>query len=379
MKIEQRRWFPEKGWQGESAADIAGQAQLVFVFGDRRALETGGDFDRIKEFYPRANIVGCSSSGEISGSEVTDGCLAVTAVVFERARVETAKVKIEGPDRSYEAGEKLAGLLDPAGLDHVMIFSDGLMVNGSELVKGLKKRLAANVGITGGLAGDGTLFQRTLVCCGDAPEPGKIAAVGFYGPGIKIGFGSMGGWVPFGPERAVTRSQGNVLFELDGAPAVELYKKYLGEEADDLSANRFYFPLSIRLNDGESGVVRTILAVNEQDKSLTFAGDVPQGTPARLMKAKFEMLVDGSAQAAHTASRAMGSPSPDLAILFSCVGRKIVLKQRVEEEVECVRKAFGQRSALTGFYSYGEIGPFDRSGQCQLHNQTMTITAISEE
>ncbi len=379
MKIEQKRWSPEKGWQGESAAGMAGLAQLVFVFRGRQALETRGNFDQIRKFYPRAHIVGCSSSGEISGSEVTDGCLAVTAAVFERTRVEVAGVKIEGPDRSREAGERLAGLLSPAGLKHVMIFSDGLLVNGSELVQGLTGRLPASAGITGGLAGDGTLFQRTLVCCGDAPEPGKIAAVGFYGPGIKIGYGSMGGWVPFGPERTVTRSKGNVLFELDGAPAVELYKKYLGEEANDLSANRFYFPLSVRLSEGEDGVVRTILAVNEQDNSLTFAGDVPQGVRARLMKAKFEMLVDGSAQAAHTASRAMGSPAPELAILFSCVGRKIVLKQRVEEEVECVRNVFGQRPVLTGFYSYGEIGPFDRSGQCRLHNQTMTITAISEE
>lgn len=379
MKTEQRKWKPKQGWQQEASAEFGRKAKLVFVFGDREALESQKNFDEIKRAYPDASIVGCSSSGEVLDTEVSEGCLVTTAVILERSQFKLAHVTIENPKDSFAAGRELADSLDHSGLVHVLVLSDGLKVNGSELVKGLKNNLPAVVGISGGLAGDGTAFKKTVVCCGGVPASGKVVVIGFYGSHLKIGCGSVGGWVPFGPERIITRSQGNVLFELDGRPAVDLYKEYLGEKSSQLSANRFYFPLSINLTPGESGVVRTILSINEQDKSLTFAGDVPQGTASRLMKADFEQLVDGSANAAKISSHAMNSNKPSLAILFSCVGRKIVLDQRVEEEVECVRDVFGERPAITGFYSYGEIGSFNRDEECQLHNQTMTVTSFYEE
>jgi hypothetical protein len=136
--------------------------------------------------------------------------------------------------------------------------------------------------------------------------------------------------------------------------------------------------LSLRSKEGEKGVVRTILSVNEADRSMTFAGDIPEGGYVRLMKANFERLIDGAAGAAKACHQGIGSSSPDLAVLISCVGRKLVLKQRIEEEVEGVRDVLGEHAVLAGFYSYGEISPFVRSARCELHNQTMTITTFSE-
>ena len=192
-----------------------------------------------------------------------------------------------------------------------------------------------------------------------------------------MGFGSLGGWDAFGPERLVTRSAANILYELDGQPALALYKKYLGEHAKDLPASGLLFPLSLKNAAGES-VVRTILGVNEAEHSLTFAGDLPQGGHVRLMKANFDRLIDGAVGAAQTSYEAMGKTSPELALLISCVGRKLVLKQRIEEEVEGVQDILGQEAVLAGFYSYGEISPFNPSAACELHNQTMTITTLSE-
>jgi hypothetical protein len=280
---------------------------------------------------------------------------------------------------SFQAGEQLAASLDQDGLVHVLVISDGNEVNGSDLVRGLVKHLPSGVAVTGGLAGDGARFEQTLVFLDDAPEEGKIAALGFYGTRLKVGYGSLGGWDPFGPERLITRSAGNVLYELDGQSALELYKRYLGEYAADLPASGLLFPLSLRAKEGETGLVRTILSVSEQDQSMTFAGDVPEGTFARFMKANFERLIDGAIGAAQTSYQIIGSSSPDLAILISCVGRKLVLKQRTEEEVEGVRDILGERTILTGFYSYGEIAPFIPSAACELHNQTMTITTFLEE
>jgi hypothetical protein len=259
------------------------------------------------------------------------------------------------------------------------VISDGIKVNGSELVRGLVKHLPPEVAVTGGLAGDGERFEQTLVFLDSVPEGRKIAALGFYGTRLKVGYGSVGGWDPFGPERLITRSKGNVLYELDRQSALELYKKYLGEYAADLPASGLLFPLSLRTKEGEAGLVRTILSIDEEEQSMTFAGDVPEGTYARFMKANFERLIDGAIGAAQTSRKVIGSLSPDLAILISCVGRKLVLKQRIEEEVEGVRDILGAHTVLTGFYSYGEIAPFLSSGKCELHNQTMTITAFSEE
>ncbi len=233
--------------------------------------------------------------------------------------------------------------------------------------------------MTGGLSGDGTRFEETLVIGDRPPEKEVVAAIGLYGGSIRVGYGSLGGWDPFGPERLITRSDGNVLYELDGKSALELYKKYLGEHAKELPASGLLYPLSLRTRAGEQGVVRTILSVDEKAQAMIFAGDVPEGSYVRLMKANFDRLVDGATGAARTSYQAMGASSPDLAILISCVGRKLVLKQRVEEEVEGVRDVLGERTVLTGFYSYGEISPFTPNAKCELHNQTMTITTLSEQ
>ena len=263
----------------------------------------------------------------------------------------------------------------------MFVLSDGLKVNGTELVRGLTSKLPEGVGLTGGLSGDGTRFGHTLVYSGGSVSEGRIMALGFYGDQLRIGYGSKGGWDSFGPERKVTKSCGNILYELDGRSALALYKEYLGEHAAGLPASGLLFPISLRGDDGQPGVVRTILAVNDQDQSMTFAGDVPEGTYVRLMRANVERLVDGASGAAKNATHRASDPllkTPDLAILVSCVGRKLVLAQRIEEEVEAVRDVVGADATLTGFYSYGEIGPFSATAKCELHNQTMTVTTLTE-
>lgn len=341
----------------------------------------------IRRFYPVAHILGCSTAGEICGAQVFDDSLVATAIHFEHTQVRAAQVSLDADSDGRRAGELLAralpGSVGAVGssaeqkLAHVLVLSDGLSINGSDLVRGLMKSLPAGVIVTGGLAGDGARFAETLVIKDDVPQKGAIAAVGLYGNRLQVGFGSLGGWDPFGPERLVTRSKGNILFELDSRPALRLYKQYLGEHAEGLPATGLLFPLSVRVNPGATPLVRTILAVDEQQQSMTFAGDVPEGAYARLTKASVERLVDGAVGAAR-ASRPGSAHAPELAILISCVGRKLVLKQRIEEEVEGVREILGEQVVMTCFYSYGEIAPFLLGESTELHNQTMTVTTFTE-
>ncbi|MHB2015486.1 MAG: FIST signal transduction protein [Candidatus Xenobia bacterium] len=351
----------------------------MLVFGARQALAAPDLWQQVRSLWPQAHVVTCSTAGEIFGSEVLDDSLVANAVHFNTTRVEFAEVNIAGAEESYEAGRRLAAALPSEGLVHVMVFSDGLKVNGTALARGLREHVPAGVCVTGGLVGDGTDFKQTLVGLDGPPTEGKIVVVGFYGSSLKVGFGSMGGWDPFGPPRVITRSKDNVLFELDNQPALDLYKKYLGDQAAGLPSTGLLFPLSLKIQtpEGEVELVRTLLGVNEEEQSMTFAGDMPEGVTVRLMKANFDRLIDGAENAASQSHQRLSSQA-DFAILVSCIGRKLILKERVEEEIEAVRSVLGE-TPVTGFYSYGEICPTAAlQNQCQLHNQTMTITTLAE-
>jgi hypothetical protein len=379
MKIEQRTWTPVDGWSPQEPPQLGGHASLVLAFGGKEALRLRRPLDETHTAYPRACVVGCSTAGEIAGTTVSDDSLVATAVAFEHTEVRAAQLDLAEVSDSYEAGKRLARELATDGLVHVVVIADGTLVNGSALVRGLNDHLPDGIQVTGGLAGDGERFEETRVFVGDEPRVGLIAAIGLCGDRLRVGFGSLGGWDPFGPDRLITRSEGNVLFELDARSALGLYKTYLGDYARELPASALLFPLALRReNRRNSPVVRTILSIDEEKESMTFAGDMPQGEYARFMKANFERLIDGATLAARTSYEILGSRTPELALLISCVGRRMVLKQRIEEEVESVREVLGQDTVLAGFYSYGEISPFTPSARCELHNQTMTITTLSE-
>ncbi len=361
------------------------EAQWVLAFGPAQALERGALRRELRLRYPHAVMMGCTTAGDIAGIGVSDESLVITAVRFEHTRIRCADIELSGPDASRQAGARLAEALDDEALAHVFVLSEGVRVNGSELVKGLVERTRATVGVTGGLSGDAERFQRTLVWLErpgsiTAPRIGCVIGIGLLGSRLKVGCGSMGGWDSFGPEREITKASANVLYELDGRPALELYKRYLGEHAASLPSSALLFPLSLRspAEAAGRGVVRTILGVDEASGSMTFAGDLPVGSYVRLMKANFERLIDGATGAARTSCEVPGASDPELAILISCVGRRLVLKQRTEEELESVQEILGKGAALCGFYSYGEISPFTPEARCEFHNQTMTITTFRE-
>ncbi len=379
MKVEQRLWSRDNGWQpGFEAPTLGESAQLVLLFGSVEHAQESACFERVKACYPRANVIGCTTAGLIHDTNVTDGMITLTAVSFEHTKVVPVRAQIASVADSRGAGERLARGLDPNGLRHVFVLSEGLKVNGSELVHGIDSALPEHVTVSGGCAGDGNRLETTHVWGDGAPEQGAVVGLGFYGDRLQIGVSAIGGWRPFGPDRVITRSTRNVLHEFDGRPALALYKQYLGKYADELPASGLMFPLELKGDEGGRRVLRAILSVNEDEQSITYAGNVPEGTQARFMFATIDDLIQGTQVAAVDSMQRLGSFPPQLSILVSCNGRRYVLKQRTEEEVEAVREALGAQAALTGFYSYGEIAPSDSGGRSQLHNETMTITSFAE-
>ena len=379
MKIQQQS-FQQQQWKNisESQGFVPNKSQLVLAFGERKCLEKEIPYQFLREAYPNAEIIINSTSGEIYSDSVFSGTIIVTAIEFEKTQIRTTQLSIENHLESGAAGSELAQNLLADDLVARFVVSDGGRVNGSELIAKMNDATGNKIQISGGLAGDEARFEKTLVGLNSDATEGKIVGVGFYGENITIGHGTMGGWDGFGPEREVTESEYNILYKIGGKAALDLYKEYLGKYADELPGAALLFPLSMRMNEDDEPVVRTILSIDETNKSMTFAGDMPKGALVRFMKANLDRLIDASATAAQSSLQPFDN-NPELAILVSCVGRKLVLGQRTEEEVEAAREIFGNNTVMTGFYSYGEISSQNPNARCELHNQTMTITTFSEK
>jgi hypothetical protein len=376
MKIKQKQYSKTLGWKTTRNDNFeSGNCNLVIAFGSTEILKDPGLYCVLRNNYPKAIVLMNSTSGEIHDSYVNDETVSLTAIQFEKTKVKAAAVQIKDISNSYEAARQLAAQLEPDDLKNVLIISDGQKVNGSELVKGLQEFLPAGTIITGGLAGDGRRYKSTLVGLNEIPIEGRIVAVGFYGRNLSITYGSVGGWDAFSSEKLITKAKGNTLYELDNEPVLDFYKNYLGAQSRNLPDSGVLYPFSIRFKDSDDSVVRQIIGISEAERSITFAANIPHGAFARLMKANSKHLIQGASNAA-TRSMEAASQKPDLAILISCIGRKLALNQRIKEEIEAIRSIYGSRTAITGFYSYGEISP--SLSKCELHNQTMTITTLTE-
>lgn len=372
MKTEQFQWSMEAN---AVPGRLGAAAQVVLVFGPAHLCQPC--FSPLRQAYPSAHILGCSTSGEIQGTRVRDDTVAVTAIAFEHTAVATASIQIASPERSFRAGEELALSLDTKGLRHVLVLAEGVRIYGNELLGGLHSALAPGVTVFGGLAGDGNRWQNTFVWCDGEPRSSQAVALGFYGDRLHVSVAAAPSWGPLTPVRTITKSKKNILYELDGHPALLMYKRYMGRHVQGLPESLITFPIALDIGDSQY-VMRAPILVNEQEQSIVFAGNMPEGSQARLLWGTIEDIIDG-AQAATTKSLAGLMPaSPEFALLVSCVGRRRVLQQRVEEEVEAVREILGERPAMAGFYSQGEFAPMVTGGEAEFCNETLTIASFAE-
>ncbi|MCK4709664.1 MAG: FIST C-terminal domain-containing protein [Gammaproteobacteria bacterium] len=361
----------------KSAISKREEADLVFLFGDTDTIKSESVFAELKELYPGAQIVGASSAGNILGGEILNSPVIATAAQFKKGTIKTATIDFSTGDDIEDISHQLISQLPQEGLKHIFILSDGLNINGSALVRGVNK-VTNQVSVTGGMAGDGARFQETWIVSNAPAKQCRIVAIGFYGDNFIISTGCFAGWSEFGGDRLVTKSSGNILYELDHTPALEFYKKYLGQYADDLPNSGMRFPLSIKHRENDPEIIRTLLAIDEKENSITFAGEIPEGYTARLMKPKIDLLIDGAKMAAEEINKVNDEQA--LGLIVSCTGRKTVMNELIEEELEVVQDVLGENIQLSGFYSYGELAPFSNDiYTCHLHNQTMTLTAIYEK
>lgn len=362
------------------AAEAVG---LVLYFGSRAQLSGGEKHEELLRAFPGAVVCGCSTGGQIVGDAVVDDEVVAMGFAFERTGIRLASEDLADPAGSHACGEALGRTLArDAGLAGVFVLADGLNVNGNELVAGLLATLGDEIPITGGMACDGTTFEHTLIGAGGPPRSNVVAAIGFYGPAFRMGYGIGAGWQVFGPRRRVTRSVGNRVYDVDGAPILELYRRYLGD--DDfagLPTTGLRFPLQIhRAEAPDKTVVRAVLGVDHADGSMYFGGDIQVGSVVQLMRGTFGRLTEAAAAAARQVECFVepDDPRAAAAILVSCIGRRILMGSNIEDEVAAVTEELTDEMPRIGFYSLGEISPYPGTRCAALHNETMTIVTFAE-
>jgi hypothetical protein len=379
MRIEQQQWSAQTGWSARGKVRALGEsAQVAFIFGAANLLKQSEAFERCAQAYPNAHLLGCSTAGEILGTNMRRDTVAITAVAFSNARVAVARVDLPNPEGSFEAGAKLVRALDPAGLRHIFVISEVVQVDASQVMSGINSALPPGVTVSGGFSADGDRQQISHIWCNGGPAQSSAAALGFYGDRLKIGMAVTGLWGQFGPVRKITKSKGSVLYELDGHSALSLYKQYLGELASKLPASGLLFPISLSIRNTRHSVLRGLLSVDEGSQSMRFAGDVPEGAQVRMMMGTIERLIDDSYDASRLSTAGLEGVAPELAFIVSCNGRRVVLGQRVEEELEAVGEVLGEGTVLAGFYSCGEIAPIAPGETAELHNESLAITTFAE-
>lgn len=358
-------------------------ANLVLVFGSVKRFNEAKLTSFLKERYPTAQIVGCTTSGEINASGVMDDSVQITAILWEKTMQRVAQVKANSMQSSFDTGAGLAKQLKADSLRTVMIFADGLNVNGEELVLGFQSVLGDSIPLFGGMAGDGATFTKTLQLFNDTISDNLVIAIGLYGNSLITATGALGGWKPYGPPRTVTRSEKNVVYEMDGKPALPLYRMYIGEHyAKGLPGTGLKFPFAV-IEKGKRDVekIRTLGAIDPSNNSVSFFGNVDEGSTIRMCQTTHDRLVEGAGEAAHLITGNLAETSTNqtgLALCVSCVGRKGVMAELTSDEVNEVKQILGPQTSLTGFYSYGEIAPRPNTTDSVFHNQTMTIGYLSE-
>ena len=378
MKVEQKIWDKKSGWKNLNGSDLSKKANLVIAFGPENLIKETEKYEELKSMYPTADIVMSSSISGIIGNDIMDSSIVLSALHFEKTKIQTIEVDIREVKDSFDAGAHLSANLDKDDLSGLVVLSDSLpLVNGSHLLTGIYFNLSEHVPVTGGLSSNYN-NSSALIGLNKPPETGKIIGIGFSGQHFKIGHGIDAGWTSFGTERFITKAKDNVVYKLDHLTPYEFYTQYLEGIVESVDAASMHFPLGLRLEGTKSRLIRSALSINKKDGSMTFSGDVPEGGSVRMMKTNVSNLIDSAAAAARRSLTNFKIKNPDFSLVINCVGRSEILNEWSQEENDAIINNIGKDTSVMGTYSHGEFSPLDKNKKSELQNQSIIITSFKE-
>lgn len=347
---------------------------FVLVFSDRELLENRDWIKKLSE--GQKDVIYVSTAGEIYDDGVTEGKIVITDFSFQKTKTKHLKFNKLNYNSDTEMGKAIYNDLEKEGLKYVWMFSDGHLVNGENVINGFEELNENHIHLYGGLAGDGNDFNKTIIGINQCSAEGDLIVIAFYGDDLVMNSSYGGGWWQFGPLKKVTKSVDNIVYEINGKPALDVYKKYLGPDAEELPSSALLFPLCLINENQMEGVVRTILSIDEGDKSMTFAGNIPEGSEVKMMRATLDDLMSAAYDASEELAHDGEDTNNSFVLAVSCVGRKLVYESHVDDEFYSIKKWF-PNTTIGGFFSYGEICP--NHDENLLHNQTLTLTELYEK
>lgn len=367
----------------------ADKADLAIVFAsskyDQEKMLSG-----VRSVSKNALLVGSSTAGEIT----TDGPAnkpSVAVMLMNAPEIKfyaavgeniAADARAAGKKAAEEV-KKLAG----AELKAFMMLPDVLVGNGADIVRGVLDSLGEHFPVVGGASGDDFKFVKTYQYLNDKVYSGAVVGLGLVG-NFKIGIGVKHGWLPVGTPMKVTKSQGAVLHELNGAPAINIYRDYFGEEEakqlqqETLAKLAITYPLGMTVAGSDEMLIRDPITVDEKG-SITCAAEIPEGSEIQLMIGSREEAVKVAKIAAEKAVEQLDGAHPKAVIIFNCIARSKLFGEHSGEEISAIQEAVGRETPLIGFYTYGEQAPLGGEvrniNKCNpaFHNETVVIAALA--
>jgi len=366
------------------------KANLLIVFSSVQ-YDQEQMLDGVRSVESDALLVGCSTAGEITTQgPVPRHSVAVMALSSDSMHffVGVGENIAASP---REAGRRAADALKAAAgepLKACMMFPDVLVGNGADIVRGVLDSLGPHFPLVGGAPGDDFLFKKTFQYVNDRVYSGAVVTLGITGT-FHTGIGVKHGWVPVGKPMIATKSEGSVLHEVDGKPAINVYEDYFGKERarelreKTLAQLAITYPLGMKVAGGDELLIRDPISV-DQSGSITCAAEIPQGSEIRLMVGSREKAVEVAKEAAEDAVSQLEGASPKAVIIFNCIARNKLFGDRSGEEIDAIQSAIGATVPLIGFYTYGEQAPLGGEvrniEKCNpaFHNETVVIFVIGE-
>ncbi|MEM6838904.1 MAG: FIST N-terminal domain-containing protein [Cyanobacteria bacterium P01_C01_bin.120] len=365
------------GWS-KPFPDLDSDNTLIVVFAAHEYCDSPEPLKELRQAFPKSKIIGCSTPVVVCDGGLREGAIAVGIIRFKNTQIRLSYTSVQGFAESRTAGQHLGKQLADENLKGVLIFSDGVTTEATDLVRGLQEMLPSDVTIAGGLASGHTLDDTWMLCDGELKRF-YACAVGFVGNTVELTRATGGGWRLVGGECQATRTAGRTLFELDGEPANAVYQRQIGCNAGfGLHESSTRYPLTLRLPDLEMQIVRDINSVDEASGALELAGDIPEGVMVQVMTTTEDEILDGVDEAIERLRSKTILPKHNaLAVYVSCAGRRAVLLEKTNEEAALAHDGLGQGIHQIGMYAFGEISTTS-SGPPHVHNETITIGLIRE-
>jgi hypothetical protein len=360
-------------------ANLGGLPQLTLVFSSTRFADPQL-LAAIRSVTEGAPLIGCTNAGGIGSSGLFQHSVVVIGLKGSGAGFVTGIAYDLSKDPA-EAGRRLARDLkaaEPGLVRSALVFPDGLSSNGSALLRGVQDGLGARVPVIGGSAGDDFHFQKTFQYFDDQVLTDSVPGALIYGE-ASIGVGVRHGWIPLGRPRQITKARGEIVYELDGRPAVAMYERYLGIKRSRLARKpltqmTMTYPLGISREGHGDYVLRSAVKIGDKG-SLICNSELPEGSWARLMIGGYEAAIAAAEDAAREAAAAIGQSRFKGALVFSSAGRMKMLGSESQGEIDVIRNGLGGLGVrLGGFYGYGEFAPSPAGSM--FHNESVAVMAL---